>query len=59
MDQAFDEQKGRMTYAFQRPHFAQNTLHVRIVLALQLVHHRIAVLSSPIRRRWSVATRSA
>jgi hypothetical protein len=30
-----------------------------IVLTLQLIHHRIAVLPSPIRRRWPISPRSA
>lgn len=44
------------SYIFQRPNFAQNPLDLIIILALQLVQHRVAVLPLAIRRRRSVAS---
>lgn len=38
------------TYIFQDPHLAHDTLHLRIILALQFIQHRIAVLTLAIRR---------
>ena len=42
------------TYILEYPHFAQDPRHLLIVLALELVEHRVAVLALPVRRRGAV-----
>lgn len=39
------------THIFESAHFAHDALHLRIILALELVEHRIAILPLAIRRR--------
>lgn len=47
------------TYIFQDPHLAHDAVDLRIVLALELVEHRIAVLAPLVRRRGPEATPAA
>ena len=46
------------TYILESLDFAQDTRDLRIILALELVKRRIAILSPTIRRRGSVPRRS-
>lgn len=46
-----------LTYVLEDLDFAQNTRHLVIVLALQLVQHRVAVLPLLVRRCGSVCAR--
>lgn len=47
------------TYVFQRPHLAHDAIDLRVVLALELVEHRVAVLAPLVRRRGPEATLAA
>lgn len=46
-----EEEERENTYVLERLHLAQNARHLRVVLALQLVEHRIAILAPAVRRR--------
>lgn len=45
------KKKKKVTHIFQCAHFAHDALHLRIILALELIEHRIAILALAIRRR--------
>lgn len=46
-----------LTYVLEDLDFAKNARHLLIVLALQLVQHRVAVLPLLVRRRSSICAR--
>lgn len=50
-NQGKDRGVSRETHILQHLDLAEDTLHLRIILALQLIQHSVAVLPPPVRRR--------